>query len=75
MGGRPEGQRTAGRLDILQEDLKATEEGCPHVPKISQRGWLNRELYLELRKKRRVYETLWKKGQATHKDCEDVVRL
>ncbi|KAK4828384.1 hypothetical protein QYF61_026122 [Mycteria americana] len=37
-------------------------------------AWLNRELWLEIRKKRRVYD-LWKKGQATQKDYKDVVRL
>ena len=37
-------------------------------------AWLNRELWLELRKKRRVYD-LWKKGQATQEDYKDVVRL
>ncbi|KAK4832941.1 hypothetical protein QYF61_026584 [Mycteria americana] len=37
-------------------------------------AWLNRELWLELRKKRRVYN-LWKKGQATQEDYKDVVRL
>ena len=36
--------------------------------------WLNRELWLELRKKTRVYD-LWKKGQATQEDYMDVVRL
>ncbi|KAK4827922.1 hypothetical protein QYF61_022370 [Mycteria americana] len=35
--------------------------------------WLNRELWLELRKKRRVYD-LWKKGQATQEDYKDVMR-
>ncbi|KAK4810884.1 hypothetical protein QYF61_013292 [Mycteria americana] len=44
----------------------------------SQRGrrpaWLNRELWLELRKKRRVYD-LWKKGQATQEDYKGVARL
>ncbi|KAK4830657.1 hypothetical protein QYF61_012537 [Mycteria americana] len=46
--------------------------------KTSQRGrppaWLNRELWLELRKKKGVYD-LWKKGQATQEDYKDVVRL
>ena len=37
-------------------------------------SWLNRELWLELRKKRRIYD-LWKKGQATQEDYKDVVRL
>ncbi|KAK4825649.1 hypothetical protein QYF61_001434 [Mycteria americana] len=46
--------------------------------KTSQQGrrpaWLNRELWLELRKKRRVYD-LWKKGQATQEDYKGVARL
>ena len=37
-------------------------------------AWLYRELWLELRKKRRVYE-LWKKGQATQEDYKDVMRF
>jgi len=36
--------------------------------------WLNRKLWLELRKKKRAYD-LWKKEQATHEDYKDVVRL
>ena len=46
--------------------------------KMSRRGrrpaWLNRELWLELRKKRRTYH-LWKKGQVTQEDYRDTVRL
>jgi len=46
--------------------------------KISQRArglaWLNREIWLELQKKIRVYD-LWKKGQATQEDYRDVMRL
>uniref|UniRef100_A0A8B9VCW6 RNA-directed DNA polymerase from mobile element jockey n=1 Tax=Anas zonorhyncha TaxID=75864 RepID=A0A8B9VCW6_9AVES len=46
-------------------------------PKMSQRGrrpaWLNRELWLELRRKKRVYN-LWKIGQATKEDYKDVAR-
>ncbi|KAK4827130.1 LOW QUALITY PROTEIN: hypothetical protein QYF61_014524 [Mycteria americana] len=34
-------------------------------------AWPNRELWLELRTKRRVYD-LWKKGQATQEDYKDV---
>ena len=37
-------------------------------------AWLNTELWLELRIKRRVY-VLWKKGQATQEDYKDFVRL
>jgi len=48
------------------------------VPKDEPSGrrpaWLNRELWLELRKKRRVY-ILWKKGQATQEDYKDIMRL
>ncbi|KAK4826106.1 LOW QUALITY PROTEIN: hypothetical protein QYF61_005244 [Mycteria americana] len=37
-------------------------------------AWLNRELWLELMKRRRVYD-LWKKGLATQGDYKDAVRL
>ncbi|KAK4822673.1 hypothetical protein QYF61_019040 [Mycteria americana] len=37
-------------------------------------AWLTRELCLELRKKRRVYD-LWKKGQVSQEDYKGVVRL
>ncbi|GAB0186782.1 hypothetical protein GRJ2_001143500 [Grus japonensis] len=37
-------------------------------------AWLNRELWLELRVKKRTYD-LWKKGQASQEDYKDVVRL
>ncbi|KAK4827581.1 hypothetical protein QYF61_019483 [Mycteria americana] len=37
-------------------------------------AWLNRQLWLEFRKKRRVYD-LWKNGQATQEDYKAVVRL
>ncbi|GAB0204752.1 hypothetical protein GRJ2_002940800 [Grus japonensis] len=61
-----------------KEILKAQEQAVPMCQKMSQWGrrlaWLNRELWLELRKKRRVYG-LWKKGQATQEDYKDVVRL
>jgi len=58
--------------------LKAQEQGIPVCQKMSWRGrrpaWLNRELWLELRTKKRVYD-LWKKGQATQEDYKDVMRL
>ncbi|KAK4815414.1 hypothetical protein QYF61_001402 [Mycteria americana] len=61
-----------------KETLKAQEQAVPTCQKTSQRGrqpaWLNRELWLELRKKKRVYD-FWKKGQATQEDYKDVVRL
>ncbi|KAK4819386.1 hypothetical protein QYF61_003657 [Mycteria americana] len=50
----------------------------PRCQKTSRRGrrpaWLTRELWLELRKKRRVYD-LWKKGRATQEDYKGVARL
>ncbi|KAK4811142.1 LOW QUALITY PROTEIN: hypothetical protein QYF61_019773 [Mycteria americana] len=60
-----------------KEILKAQEQAVPMCRKTSRRGrlaWLNRGLWLECRKKRRVYD-LWKKGQATQEDYKDVVRL
>ncbi|KAK4818760.1 hypothetical protein QYF61_018932 [Mycteria americana] len=61
-----------------KEVLKAQEQAIPMCQKTSQWGrrpaWLNRELWPELRKKRRVYD-LWKKGQATQEDYKDVMRL
>ncbi|KAK4811015.1 hypothetical protein QYF61_015719 [Mycteria americana] len=61
-----------------EEVLKAQERAVPRCRKTSWQGrrpaWLNRELWLELRKKRRVYN-LWKKGQATQEDYKGVARL
>ncbi|KAK4825217.1 hypothetical protein QYF61_025489 [Mycteria americana] len=61
---------------FTKELLKAQEQAVPMCRKMSQQGrrlaWLNRELWLELRKTRRVYD-LWKKGQATQEDYKDVV--
>ncbi|KAK4824103.1 hypothetical protein QYF61_010623 [Mycteria americana] len=54
-----------------EEVLKEQERAVPRCRKTSRRGrrpaWLTRELWLELRKKRRVYD-LWKKGRATQED-------
>ncbi|GAB0181668.1 hypothetical protein GRJ2_000632100 [Grus japonensis] len=47
---------------------------CRKKSRWGRLAWLNRELWLELRKKRRVYG-LWEKGQAPQEDCKDVVRL
>ncbi|KAK4824877.1 hypothetical protein QYF61_021084 [Mycteria americana] len=55
--------------------LKAQEQAVPMCQKTSWQGrrlaWLNREIWLKLRKKKRVYD-LWKKGQATQEDYKDV---
>uniref|UniRef100_A0A493TF21 Reverse transcriptase domain-containing protein n=1 Tax=Anas platyrhynchos platyrhynchos TaxID=8840 RepID=A0A493TF21_ANAPP len=60
-----------------REILMAQERSVPTCPKTSWWGrrpaWLNRELWLELRRKKRVYD-LWKSGQATREDCKDVAR-
>ncbi|KAK4826884.1 hypothetical protein QYF61_012072 [Mycteria americana] len=61
-----------------EEVLKAQEWAVPRCQKTSRWGrrpaWLTRELWLELRKKRRVYD-LWKKGQASQEDYKGVARL
>ena len=61
-----------------QEVLMAQEQAVPRCCKRSQQQrrppWLNRELWLELREKRRVYG-LWKKGLVPHNDYKDAVRL
>ncbi|KAK4826013.1 hypothetical protein QYF61_003786 [Mycteria americana] len=61
-----------------EEVLKAQEQAVPRCRKTSWRGrrpaWLNGELWLELRKKRIVYD-LWKKGQASQEDYKGVARL
>ncbi|KAF1669612.1 hypothetical protein FQV07_0001445, partial [Pygoscelis papua] len=60
-----------------KEVLKAQEQAVPVHHKKNRRGrrpaWLNGELLLGLRKKRRVYH-LWKKGQATQEEYRDLVR-
>ncbi|KAK4825912.1 hypothetical protein QYF61_003407 [Mycteria americana] len=61
-----------------EEVLKAQDQAVPRCRKTSQWGRrparLNRELWLELREKRRVYD-LRKKGQATQEDYKGVARL
>ncbi|KAK4829760.1 hypothetical protein QYF61_006484 [Mycteria americana] len=61
-----------------EEVLKAQERAVPRCRKMSRRGrrlaWVTRELWLELRRKRRVYD-LWKKGRATQEDYKGVARL
>ncbi|KAF1468861.1 hypothetical protein FQV17_0013719, partial [Megadyptes antipodes antipodes] len=60
-----------------KEVLKAQEQAVPVCRKKNGWGrrpaWLNGELLLGLRKKRRVYH-LWKKGQATQEEYRDLVR-
>ncbi|GAB0204509.1 mitochondrial enolase superfamily member 1 [Grus japonensis] len=60
-----------------KEVLKAQEQAIPMCCETNWWGrrpaWLNRELWLGLREKRRVYHS-WKKGQATHEEYKDLVR-
>ncbi|KAK4831897.1 hypothetical protein QYF61_020044 [Mycteria americana] len=49
-------------------------KGCRKTSRRGRPTWLTRELWLELRKKRRVYD-LWKKGRATQEDYKRVARL
>ncbi|KAK4828998.1 hypothetical protein QYF61_001754 [Mycteria americana] len=67
-----------GGTFFKEEVLKAQEQAIPGCRKTSRRGrrpaWPTRELWFELRRKRRVYD-LWKKGRATQEDYKSVARL
>ena len=56
--------------------LEAQQEAIPLCPKSSKRGrrpaWLNRELLMELKRKKKLYD-LWKQGQASQEDHKAVV--
>ena len=58
--------------------LKVQELTTPKSWKTSQRArrpdWLNRDLWLDLKNKRKVYG-LWKSGQATYDDYRYIVKL
>ncbi|GAB0205816.1 hypothetical protein GRJ2_003047200 [Grus japonensis] len=58
--------------------LRAQEQAIPKCRKSSRRSrrpaWLNRDLLLELRRKKKVY-ACWKQGQATWEDYRDAARL
>ena len=60
------------------EVLNAQERAVPVCRKTSRRGrrpaWLNRDLWLHLMNKRRIYH-LWKRGQDSHEDYKVVVKL
>ncbi|KAF1512409.1 putative RNA-directed DNA polymerase from transposon X-element, partial [Eudyptula albosignata] len=62
---------------LRKEVLKEQEQAVSICHKKNGQGrrpaWLNMELLLGLRKKRRVYH-LWKKGQATQGEYRDLVR-
>jgi len=64
-------------MSFKEEVFKAQEQAVPMCCQMNRRGrraaWLNRELLLGLRKRRRVYQ-LWKKGQATQEVYRALVR-
>lgn len=61
-----------------KDSLKVQEQAVHTFQRMSQ--WagrptcLKKELWLELREKKKVYNS-WKKGQATQEECKDAVRL
>ena len=65
-------------LLFKKEVLRAQEQAVPLSCKMSRRGrrpaWMNRELFLRLREKKRIYR-LWKEGQATQNEYKEVVRM
>ena len=60
-----------------KEVLKAQQQAVPTCHKMNWRGrppaWLNREILMGLRKKRRVHHS-WKKGKATQEEYRDLIR-
>ncbi|GAB0209633.1 mitochondrial enolase superfamily member 1 [Grus japonensis] len=58
--------------------LEAQEQAIPLCRKSSKQGrrpaWLNRELLVELKRKKKLYD-LWKQGQASQEDYRAVVRI
>src|SRR5699024_8753945 len=67
-----------GWLLFKKEVLKAQEQAVPLSRKMSRRGrrpmWMNRELFLRLQEKKRIY-LLWKKGRANRKEYKEVVKM
>ena len=61
-----------------KEVLKAQEQAVPLSRKMSRYGrrpaWMNRELFLRLQEKKRIY-LLWKKGWAIRKEYKEVVKM
>ncbi|KAK4832198.1 hypothetical protein QYF61_021031 [Mycteria americana] len=64
-----------GHLGQSDHEMEKQRGGCRKTSRWGRRpAWLTRELWLELRKKRRVYD-LWKKGQVTQEGYKGVARL
>ena len=68
----------AGHSFLNKEGSDAQEQAVPLCHKMSQQGrrpaWMNRESFLRLQEKNRVY-LLWKKGWATHGEYKEVVSI
>ncbi|XP_054058617.1 UPF0462 protein C4orf33 homolog isoform X2 [Rissa tridactyla] len=75
----PKGKGVQERWTLFKKEiLKAQEQAVPKCRKSKGQAewpvWMNKELLMELRNKRRVYH-LWKKGQATQEEYRDLIRL
>ena len=77
MGFSSEGVQ-GGLLLLKKEVLKVQEQAAPLSCKMNWQGrrpvWMNRELFLRLQEKNRIY-LLWKKGWATQGEYKEVVRI
>lgn len=60
-------------FSILGEVKKRGQQNC-HLSLFMTFAWLQRELCLELRQLKQVYD-LWKKGQATQENYKGIIRL
>ncbi|KAJ7404797.1 hypothetical protein WISP_143561 [Willisornis vidua] len=80
LGGRPTGETSPGKLDILQEEnLKNAEADCPHVLKDElvgkKTGLAEQRAFSGTHGgKKRVYD-LWKKERVSQQDYKDAVKL
>ena len=67
-----------GWLLFKKEVLKVQEQAVPLSHKMSGHGrrlaWMNRELFLRLQEKKRIY-LLWKKRRTTRKEYKEVVKM
>lgn len=73
------GRGVQERWTLLKDELLTAQEyAVPMCWKMSQKGrrtaWLNRDLWLELGKKKKNYE-MWKKERTTQEDYKEVIGL
>jgi len=83
LGGIPWAKALKGRgvqecWSLFKRDFLHAQERCIPLRKKSSKGgrrpaWLNKELLVEIRWKRKVYG-MWKEGQATWEEYRNVVR-